>query len=100
MPPGWGELVGNLPNLGGWLAFGALALLVIVALVRGDLVPGYIYRREITRGDAAEGRIDAAKARDEAARAAAKVAERAAAAVVRQMREQRGRVADESDEPA
>ena len=33
--------------------FGALAVLsfVVVALIRGDLVPGYIHKREITRGD-------------------------------------------------
>lgn len=91
MPPGWGELLANLPNLGGWLAFGGLSVLILVALVRGDLVPGYIYRAEVKRGDDLEGRIDAAKAKDEAAAAATTVARDAALAVVSELRGQRAR---------
>lgn len=83
MPAGWGELLNGVLNFGA-LAIGlALAILVIVALIRGDLVPGYVYKAEVKRGDDAEARLDAARARDEAAATAAQVAERAAATVLR-----------------
>jgi hypothetical protein len=41
-------------------AGGALAALAftLLALIRGDLVPGWIHRREIARGDKADDQAD------------------------------------------
>lgn len=39
---------------------GALAVLAffVIAFIRGDVVPGWIHRREITRGDKADDQAD------------------------------------------
>ena len=43
-----------IADAGGWAFSGFLAISIIVALIRGDLVPGFIHRREIARGDRLE----------------------------------------------
>lgn len=98
LPAGWGELLNGVLNFGA-LAIGlALSILVVLALIRGDLVPGYVYKRELERGNAAEARLDAARAKDEAAATAAEIAERAAAAVIHFQSAGR-RATNEPDEP-
>lgn len=101
MPPGWGELLTALGDLAGAAIAVAVLLVVTIALIRGDLVPGYIYRAEIKRGDDFEARIDASKARDEAAAASAHIAQQAALAVVDQVErlQRKGRRGGRTDEP-
>ena len=40
-----------LANVGGWLFAAVVLALVIGALIHGDLVPGWIHKREIALGD-------------------------------------------------
>ena len=75
------ELLGLLRALGdaaGWTV--AVVILVVIAygLVKGHLVPGYIYRREVERGDRAEDAIDRTDRIAEGATTAAKAATDAA----------------------
>ena len=42
-----------LQKAGGWILVAALAVLIVVAFIRGDIVPGWIYKREIARADKA-----------------------------------------------
>jgi hypothetical protein len=42
--PDFGQLLSALGNASGWVVALALAISVIVALIRGDLVPGYLHR--------------------------------------------------------
>lgn len=44
----------TIADAGGWACFAFLALLVIGAILHGDLIPGPIHRREIARGDRLE----------------------------------------------
>lgn len=43
-----------LADLGGWGAFLALAVALAVAVIRGWLVPGRYFDREVARGDKAD----------------------------------------------
>ena len=45
---------GTLVDLGGWATAVALAIGVVTAIIRGQLVPGHVYRREVKRGDRLE----------------------------------------------
>ena len=100
MPPGWGELLAGLGSAAGYVVAVAVLILIAIALIRGDLVPGYVYRAERKRADDADGRLDAAKAKDEAAAVAAAVARDAARAVVDQVqRLQLAGRSDSADEP-
>lgn len=38
-------------DIGGWCFAVVVLALILVAIVRGDLVPGWIHKREIERGD-------------------------------------------------
>lgn len=48
----------SLVDAGGWTAFVILVVAGALAVVRGDVVPGWIYRRELERSD----RVEAAMA--------------------------------------
>lgn len=50
--------VGTLADLGGWAVSVAIALGVVTAIIRGQLVPGFVYRREVKRGDRLEAAND------------------------------------------
>jgi hypothetical protein len=52
------DLPQALLDAGGWVVATAIAIGVITALVRGDLVPGPVYRREITRADSATTQLE------------------------------------------
>jgi hypothetical protein len=82
VPPGWGELLGSLGDLAGAAVAVAMGIAIIVALIRGDLVPGYVYRAEVKQRADMEQRLDDARAKDEAAEASARIAEQAARTVV------------------
>jgi len=80
------QLLEGLGSAAGWTVAVALLLLVLAALVHGDLVPGWIHKREIARGDKLETRLDADTAKTEAAAAATGIARDAALAVVTEVR--------------
>jgi hypothetical protein len=45
-------------QLGGW-AFATIALAIVIAgLIKGDLVPGWIHKRETERADKATGTLE------------------------------------------
>jgi hypothetical protein len=77
-------LTNALRDAGGWVAFGALALLISFALIRGWLVPGYVYEREVKRGDRAEDAVDASTKTTEQAALATKLATETALSVASQ----------------
>lgn len=56
-------LAQSLVDAGGWTAFVLTVVVAAIALVRGDWVPGFVYRREVARADTAttqaERNIDA-----------------------------------------
>lgn len=47
-----------LLEAGGWVAAASIAIGIIVALIRGDLVPGALYKREVTRADTATSQLE------------------------------------------
>ena len=47
-----------LLDAGGWVACASIAIGVIVAIIRGDLVPGKLYRRETSRADSATAQLE------------------------------------------
>ena len=52
------DLPKALLDAGGWVACASIAIGVIVAIVRGDLVPGNLYRREASRADTATSQLE------------------------------------------
>lgn len=52
------ELPKALIDAGGWVTALAVALGVIVGIIRGDLVPGSLYRREVGRADTATEQLE------------------------------------------
>ena len=52
------ELPKALLDAGGWVACASIAVGVIVAIIRGDLVPGRLYRREADRADTATAQLE------------------------------------------
>lgn len=47
-----------LIDAGGWVVAAAIAIGVIAAMVRGDLVPGNVYKREVARADLATSQLE------------------------------------------
>lgn len=43
----------TLVDLGGWTAFVVTVVTAAITLIRGDWVPGFVYRREVARADTA-----------------------------------------------
>lgn len=82
------EFLGLLRALGdasGWVVALAIAIIGIYAIATGKLVPGYIYRREVARGDRAEDAVDAANKTTEQAAKAVSAATDAALSVASQL---------------
>lgn len=52
------ELPKALLDAGGWVAAAAIAIGVIGAIIRGDLVPGGVYKREANRADMATTQLE------------------------------------------
>lgn len=98
MPDWFLPLLSGLGNASGWVVLVAVLLLIGFGFLRGDLVPGWVHKAEVKRGDQLEERLNAKSAKDEAAAAAASIAEQAALKVIGLQRAGRG-VADESHEP-
>jgi len=67
-------LLKALGDASGWVVAVAMLITGIVAIARGDLVPGYIYRREVDRGERAEDAIERAEKTTEQAAVATKAA--------------------------
>jgi len=42
-----------LVDVGGWTAFVIAVVAAAIAIIRGDLIPGFVYRREVARADVA-----------------------------------------------
>lgn len=42
-----------LVDLGGWTAFVITVVAAAIAIVRGHIVPGFVYKREVARADTA-----------------------------------------------
>ncbi len=57
MPP-LDALTKAVLDAGGWTVAAVLAVAIIAAIIRGDLVPGAIYRREVERADKATTQLD------------------------------------------
>lgn len=98
MPSGWGEALTVVLNLGGLGVGLGITIIVIAALIRGDLVPGYIYRQVLEDRADARKELNDARAKDEAAETAARIAEQAAAAVLRVQQLGRAGAARDADE--
>ena len=47
-----------LLDAGGWVAATAIAIGAIASIIRGDLVPGSIYKREVSRADSATTQLE------------------------------------------
>jgi hypothetical protein len=47
-----------LLDAGGWVAAATIAIGVITGIIRGDLVPGNVYKREIMRADTATAQLE------------------------------------------
>lgn len=57
MPP-LDALTKAVLDAGGWVAAAVVATAVIAAIIRGDLVPGKVYRREVDRADTATNQLE------------------------------------------
>lgn len=47
-----------LLDAGGWVFAAAVLAGIVAAIVRGDLVPGPVYRREVARADSATKQLE------------------------------------------
>lgn len=47
-----------LLDAGGWVFAAAVLLGVVMAIIRGDLVPGTLYKREVARADTATTQLE------------------------------------------
>lgn len=100
MPDWFVPLLNALGNVSGWALAVAVLLFFVVALYKGWIVPGYIYQREVTRGDRAEDAVTSATNSTKQASDATKAATETALAVAQQLaRLERAvaRLQDESD---
>jgi hypothetical protein len=52
------DIPAALLDAGGWVTSAAIAIGVIAALIHGDLVPGMLYKREVTRADSATTQLE------------------------------------------
>ncbi len=57
MPP-LDQIVKAMLDAGGWLSCAIVLGLVLLAVIRGLLVPGSVYRREVTRADTATNQLE------------------------------------------
>ncbi len=82
------DILGLLRALGdaaGWTVAVVILVFGVVAFYRGWVVPGYIYNREVARGERAEDAVDASNKTTEQAAAATRAATDAALAVANQL---------------
>lgn len=47
-----------LIDAGGWVTAAVVAIGILVSIIRGDLVPGGVYRREVKRADTATSQLE------------------------------------------
>jgi len=52
------SLIRTFADAGGLVLFIALCLLAALAFIKGWIVPGFVYRREVTRGDRATEQLE------------------------------------------
>jgi len=52
------DLPTALLDAGGWVVAAGIAIGVITAIIRGDLIPGAVYKREVTRADSATTQLE------------------------------------------
>ncbi len=57
MPP-LDQIVKAMLDAGGWLTSTLLLGLIVLAIIRGLLVPGSVYRREVNRADTATNQLE------------------------------------------
>lgn len=57
MPP-LDALTKAVLDAGGWVVAAIVAVGIIAAIIRGDLVPGTVYKREVTRADLATSQLE------------------------------------------
>jgi hypothetical protein len=79
------DVLGALGNAAGWTVAVVVLGLGVYGLWQGWVVPGYVYRREVARGDAAESSVEAAQKATEQAATATKAATDAALSVASQL---------------
>lgn len=75
------DLLRALGDASGWVVAVTVLALGVGALARGHLVPGYVYRREVARGDRAEDAVEASTRTVQQAAAATESATSTALAV-------------------
>jgi hypothetical protein len=75
----------GLGDASGWVVAVTVLLTGIYAIATGKLVPGYVYQREVARGDRAEDAVEAAQKSTEQAAAATKAATDASISVANQL---------------
>ena len=88
-----------LGDASGWAVAVATLLIVLTGLWRGWVVPGYVYQREVERGDRAEGAVESATKTTEQAAAATKAATDTALTVATQLGRIERAVSRLEDEP-
>ena len=79
------NLLGALGDAAGWAVAVVVLAVNLYAIAKGWLVPGFVYHREVVRGDRAEDAIDASTRTTDAAALAAKSATEAAQLAVSQL---------------
>lgn len=85
MPTDFIDLLSALGNATGWTVAVALLIFMVVGLVRGWVVPGYLYRREVARGDSLEDAANQSARTVERAADATEAATRTALSVSAQL---------------
>lgn len=102
MPTDFISLLDALGNASGWAIATALLIFGIVGLIRGWVVPGYLYEREVARGDGLEAAADQSARTVERAAAATEAATNTALSVSNQLTRIATAVArlEHRDEPA
>lgn len=85
MPEWFTELLTILGNAAGWTVAVAVLLVGGWGFHKGWWVPGFIYDREVKRGDRAEDAVDASTKTSQTAAAATETAAHAALSVARQL---------------
>lgn len=92
--PDLSTLLTALGDASGWVVAMALAILGLYALATGLIVPGYVYRREVARGDRAEDAIEASTRTTEQAATATKSATDTALVVASQLSQLQAAIRD------